>query len=386
MKGASLIPRAQSTAEAIVIPLIALIAALLVFGTFVGIYARVDPRDVFFLIYKGSFASAYSWQNTIRRASPLLLTALCTALPARLGLVIIGGEGALVLGGLCAAESPIWLQHVLPHAPPLVVLLWMFVIGFTVGGTWIALAGALKYYRGVNETISSLLLAYIAIAVFNQLVEGAWRDPASLNKPSTVPIDPAVMIGNIPGMTVHWGPVIGVVCCILAYIFMQHTTVGFAARIAGGNLRAARVAGLSVGKLVLLVCFLAGGAAGLAGTIEVAAVQGQANATGLIAGYGYAGILVAFMARQSPLGVIPVSLLLGGMAASNGLLQRRLHLPDASTLVLQGILFVMILASESYYGRFRIFKPIRPSSAPDGPQAAANSPAPSTSENEVARV
>jgi simple sugar transport system permease protein len=165
---------------------------------------------------------------------------------------------------------------------------------------------------------------------------------------------------------------------------MQHTTVGFAARIAGGNLRAARVAGLSVGKLVLLVCFLAGAAAGVAGTIEVAAVQGQANATGLIAGYGYAGILVAFMARQSPLGIIPVSLLLGGMAASNGLLQRRLHLPDASTLVLQGILFVMILASESYYGRFRIFKAIRLSSAPEGPQAATNSPAPTANENEVA--
>jgi simple sugar transport system permease protein len=252
----------------------------------------------------------------------------------------------------------------------------MVVGGMVMGGTWIVIAGALREYRGVNETISSLLLAYIAIALFNHLVEGPWRDPNSLNKPSTVPIDPAVMIGNIPGTTVHWGPVIGVACCILAWIFMQHTTIGFAARIAGGNLRAARVAGLSVGKLVLLVCFLGGGAAGLAGTIEVAAVQGQANATGLIAGYGYAGILVAFMARQSSLGVIPVSLLLGGIAASNGLLQRRLDLPDASVLVLQGILFVMILASESYYGRFRIFKSLGAAPAAGGQPAIAEPPAP----------
>jgi ABC-type uncharacterized transport system permease subunit len=381
MKGASLIPRAQNAAEAIVIPIVALIAALLVFGAFVGIYAQVNPLQVFFLIYKGGFASSFAWQDTIVRASPLMLAALCTALPARLGLVIIGGEGALVLGGLFAAESPLWLAHALPHAAPIIVLWWMFIVGFAVGGAWIALAGALKYYRGVNETISSLLLAYIAIAIFNHLVEGPWRDPASLNKPSTVPIDPAVMIGNIPGTSVHWGPVIGVVCCTLSYIFMQHTTLGFAARIAGGNLRAARVAGLSVGKLVLLVCFMAGGFAGFAGTIEVAAVQGQANATGLIAGYGYAGILVAFMARQSSLGVIPVALLLGGIAASNGLLQRRLDLPDASVLVLQGILFVMILASESYYGKFSIFKPSGPSPAPAPPPPVAP-----LAEGEVAHV
>ena len=383
MKGASLIPRAQSAAEAIVIPIVALLASLVLFGAFVAIFAQVNPFEVVTLIYERGFGSAFAWQHTIVRASPLLLAALCTALPARLGLVIIGGEGALVLGGLFAAQTPVYL----PHAPPVGVIIAMIVVGFTVGGMWIALAGALKYYRGVNETISSLLMAYIAIAIFNHLVEGAWRDPASLNKPSTIPIGVSNMIGNIPGTDVHWGPVFGVVCCILAFIFMQHTTVGFAARIAGGNLRAARVAGLSVGKLILLVCFLGGGAAGLAGTLEVAAVQGQANATGLIAGYGYTGILVAFMARQSPLGIIPVAILLGGIAESNGSLQRRLDLPDATALVLQGILFVMILASESYYGRFRIFNhgsartPASPPPAP--PQATPSDPA---AENEVAHA
>jgi simple sugar transport system permease protein len=90
--------------------------------------------------------------------------------------------------------------------------------------------------------------------------------------------------------------------------------------------------------------------------VEVAAVHGSANAS-LVAGYGYTGILIAFIARQNPLAVIPVALMFGGIAASGGLLQRRLDLPDATILVLQGIAFVMILASDTLYGRFRIFQP-----------------------------
>jgi simple sugar transport system permease protein len=106
----------------------------------------------------------------------------------------------------------------------------------------------------------------------------------------------------------------------------------------------------------MITCFLAGASAGLAGMVEVAAVHGSANAS-LVAGYGYTGILIAFIARQNPLAVIPVALMFGGIAASGGLLQRRLDLPDATILVLQGIAFVMILASDTLYGRFRIFQP-----------------------------
>jgi simple sugar transport system permease protein len=131
---------------------------------------------------------------------------------------------------------------------------------------------------------------------------------------------------------------------------------GFALRIVGGNVRAARLAGLPVGILILASCFLGGAAAGLAGMAEVAAVHGSANAS-LIAGYGYAGILVSFIARHNPLAIVPVATLVGGIAASGGMLQRRLDLPDATVLVLQGIAFMVILASETLYGRFRMFQP-----------------------------
>jgi len=337
-------------AEYVVIPACALLASLVLFGIFVAFFGK-NPLDLYYYMYQGAFGTWFSWQNTLTRAAPLILTALCTALPAQLGMVIIGGEGALLIGALCATSAAL----AMPWATPLVVDVAMAVAGMIGGGLWIMLAGALRQYRGVNETISSLLLVYIALAILNFLVEGPMRDPTSLNKPSTPEIGAANMIGSIPGMDVHWGFVFGIIAAVLSYILIYHTVFGFAARVAGGNLRAARVVGLSVGKLILIICFLAGAAAGLAGMFEVAAVQGRTNAN-LAAGYGFAGILVAFLSRQNPLAVIPVSILLGGIGASGGLLQRRLGLPDASVLVLQGMIFVMVLASDSVYGRLRIFK------------------------------
>jgi simple sugar transport system permease protein len=241
--------------------------------------------------------------------------------------------------------------HALAGGTPLMIQVAMALAAMIVGAVWIALAGALRHYRGVNETIASLLITYIAIAIFNHLVEGALKDPASLNKPSTAPVPAAAMLGHLPGLDVHWGLGFGAVACVIAYVLVQHTTWGFAMRVAGGSVRAARLAGLPVGALVLGACALGGSAAGLAGMVEVAAVHGSANAS-LIAGYGYAGILVAFIARQNPIAIVPVAVLVGGISASGGMLQRRLDLPDATVLVLQGLAFMLILGSETLYGRF----------------------------------
>jgi general nucleoside transport system permease protein len=339
--------RLGGAAEYVVIPALALLVSLVLFGMFVALSGK-SPLDLYFYMYQGAFGTWFSWQNTLTRSAPLILTALCTALPAQLGMVIIGGEGALLIGALGATAAAL----ALPAAPPLVVQIAMMVAGMSAGGLWIAMVGGLRHYRGVNETIASLLLVYIALAVLNQLVEGPMRDPTSLNKPSTREIGAANMIGSIPGTDIHWGFAFGIVAAILAYVLIYHTVFGFAARVAGGNIRAAKVVGLAVGRLILVTCFLAGAAAGLAGMVEVAAVQGRANAN-LAVGYGFTGILVSFLARHNPLAVIPVAILLGGIGASGGLLQRRLGLPDASVLVLQGIIFVTVLASESLYGRFR---------------------------------
>jgi simple sugar transport system permease protein len=232
----------------------------------------------------------------------------------------------------------------------------MAVIAAVVGGIWVGIVGYLRHARGVNETISSLLMTYIGIAIMNFFVEGMLRDLSNPNKPSTRPLGDAYMMGKIPGTDVHWGLAVGLILAIVLQVLLSRTTFGFAVRVAGGNARAALAQGLPVGKLVVICCMIAGACAGLAGFFEVAAIQGSANAS-LVAGYGFTGILVAFLARHNPIAIIPVSIMFGGIVAAGGLIQRRMGLPDATVLVLQGLTFVVLLTSETLYGRFKIFQP-----------------------------
>jgi ABC-type uncharacterized transport system permease subunit len=342
--------RWRSKLESIAIPTGAIIVSLILFGIFV-LAAGADPLAVFASIKKAAFGSWYALQNTLVRAAPLMLCALCTAIPYRLGLVVIGNEGALVMGGLCA--TAVGLQ--IAGASALTMQLVMAMTGILAGGLWILAVGALKQYRGVNETISSLLMNYIAIALLNQAVNSWMKDPASLNKPSSYPIPDDKMLAPLGGTLVHWGLVFGIVFCALTWFLIQKTTFGFQIRTIGANVRAAQLVGLPVGTVTLVTCFLAGAAPGLAGMVEVAAVHGRANES-LNAWYGYGGILVAFLARQNPLGCILVSVLLGGILASGGILQRAHRLPDATILVFQGIVFLTVLYSESLYGRFKLFR------------------------------
>jgi general nucleoside transport system permease protein len=337
--------------EALLVPSAALVLAAGAFSLFL-LFLGKSPADFFALVWRGAFGSWFSFQNTLQRAAPLLLTALCVAIPAHLGLVVIGGEGAVVLGGLAGAAIAVPLIG----APPLVVQIAMGIAGLAAGGAWIGLAGWLRAWRGINETISSLLLAYVALALFNHIVEGPLRDPLSLNKPSTAPIGDANMLGTLPGTDIHAGLPIGIVACIAFWVLIYRTSFGFACRVTGGNIRAAQLQGLPVARLIVIACALGGACAGLAGVIEVAAVHGNANAS-LAAGYGYAGILIAFLARHNPLAIAPMALLVGGITASGGLVQRRLNVPDATVLVLQGMIFFSILTSETFYGRLRWFQP-----------------------------
>ncbi len=360
--------------ETLVITLAALAGSLLLFSLFILLYSSVAmdrtvwPPQLWGAIFDGGFGSRRAWMNALSKGAPLILTALCTALPARLGLVIIGNEGAFVLGGLAAAVVGLMLSALSFPIPQL----GMLVAAMVVGALFIGIAASLYHWRGVNATISSLLLTYVAIGVFDYLVEGPLRDPGSLNKPSTRPISPEAIIGTIPGLDVHWGLVFGILACVLAYILMDHTTFGFAVRMTGGNVRAAQGAGLPVGRLIIITCLLGGAAAGLAGAFEIAAVHKQANGGLYAARLGYTGILVSFVARHHPLGIMPVALLFGGLKASSDTLQIRLGLPDASVDVLVGIVFVLILLSETLYGRIKVFQPqlTLPEPAPSAPDKA----------------
>jgi general nucleoside transport system permease protein len=341
-------------AEMLTISALAVLGAAALFSLLL-IVLGTAPSEFFALLWRGGFGTWFSLQNTLVRAVPLIFTALAVAIPAQLGLVVIGGEGAFVLGGFAAACAALPFHG---GGPSTLVMAAMVAAALVAGSLWIGLVGALRHFRGVNETISSLLMSYLAIAIMNYFVDGPLRDPNSPIKSSTLPIGDANMIGNIPGTSVHWGLLFAVALALVAWVLMRRTTFGFAARLTGGNVRAARAQGLPVGRLIISACALAGACAGLAGYFEVAAVQGRANAS-LAAGYGFSGILVSFLARHNALAIVPVAILVGGISAAGGLIQRRLDLPDATVLLLQGTVFVILLVSETLYGRFAVFRPKR---------------------------
>ena len=352
LRASSLGLRLRAGSEYVVVPALAVIAALALFCLFLLVLGK-SPATFLDLLWLGGFGTAFSWSNTLQRAAPLILTALTVAIPAHLGLTVIGGEGALVLGGLAAAAVAI--PFVGSGVPAMLVMPLMVVCAATTGALWIGLVGWLRYRRGVNETIASLLLSYIAIAILNFCVDGPLRDLNQPIKASTLPIGAAYAVGKLPGLSVHWGLAAGILLAVALGVLMSRTTFGFAAKITGGNMRAAQAQGLPVGRLIFTCTMIAGASAGLAGYFEVAAVQGRANAS-LAAGYGFTGILVSFLARHNPIAIVPVAILLGGLGAAGGIVQRRMGLPDATVLLLQGLIFVVLLASETLYGRFPLFR------------------------------
>lgn len=341
----------RGRAETALITLGAMAAAFALFGLFL-LANGLSPLHVYAVLWLGGFGTSFSLQATLTQAAPLMLTALCVAIPARAGLLVIGGEGALVAGGVCAVLAGVAAAGV----PPAVGTLLVCAAGAAAGAAWIGMAGALKHWRGVNETISTLLLNYIAIALLNHLVSGPIRDHAVSLKVTSWSIPQAFMVEAIPEIGVHWGLALGVIACLAAHALLKYSVPGFAIAVLGGNPRAAQLVGLPIGRLTLLACGLGGAAAGLAGAIEIVAVHGAASSS-LVVGFGYAGILVAFLARQNPLAIVFFAFLVGGISASGGLMQRRFDMPDAATQVLQGLIFLCVLGSNALYGRLRMFRP-----------------------------
>src|SRR5215831_10883409 len=233
--------------ESLLLSLIAVSVAALLFGAFLALHGH-DPLVVYRTLYLGAFGTRFSVETTLTQAAPLLLTALCTLIPARVGLLVIGAEGAVVLGGIGAVLAGVALAS----APGVVGAVLTIAAGALAGGLWIGAAGALKHFRGVNETISTLLLNYIAIALLNHLVSGPICDFSQTLKAQSWSIPKAFMIGNMPGWSVHWGLLIGLVGCVILNVLLRHTTLGFAMDVLGGNRRAAQMAGLPLGRLILL--------------------------------------------------------------------------------------------------------------------------------------
>lgn len=325
--------------EAIVTVISSTVLFLLIGGLFFALVGQ-SPLELFPAIIEAAFGSPYAWTETLLKTAPILLCAIATALPAKLGLISVGAEGQLYVGALLGTAPVLaWFD-----APGWVLLPLMLASGILGGAMWAALPGLLKAGLGINETISTLLLNYVAILLVNFAVYGPWKDPANLGWPATAPFPDAAKLPTWGDSELHLGIALGLAAALLLFGLLSCSKWGMALRIMRSNRKLALGTGFHYGRQVVLVMAIAGAFAGIAGIAETAMIQGRLQPD-ISNGYGLSGFLVAWMAGQHFLRIIPLAILVGGLAASTDALQLFAQLPSSSAVVMQGILFSCAIAT-----------------------------------------
>ena len=333
---------------AVAVPIGATLGALCA-GAVVLALAGVNPLAAYLVLVAEPFGSAFGWTETIVKTIPLILTGLAVLLPARMRLWNIGAEGQLQCGAIGAAWIALWTP--LGHSPAAVPAL--LLAGMAAGALWGLIPAVLRAWLSVNETITTLLLNYVALLGVDYLIYGPWKDPGSLGFPLSSPFPASARLPVlIPGTRVHLGLLVALAAVAAAMIVLGRTRWGFEIRVIGDNPQAARYAGISLGRNILLVMAAAGALAGLAGAGEASAIAGRLE-HGLSPGYGYTGIIVAWLARLDPLATVLVAVLLGGLFLGGDGLQISLGLPLAVVSMLQGLIFFFVLGAEKLAGSRR---------------------------------
>ncbi|MCG6893741.1 MAG: ABC transporter permease [Desulfobacteraceae bacterium] len=311
----------------------------------------VSPLAAYGTMARGAFGSFYHFSEVVVRAIPLMLTGLAVAVAATMLLWNIGCEGQLVWGGIFAAGTGLYL---IPHLPPFLAIPAVIAAGAAGGLLWGLIPGLLRAYLAVNEILSSLLLNYIAIIFMEHLYFGPWRNPEGFGFPGTAQIGEAARIPHWFGTRIHLGLVLALVMAALVFAALRYTRWGYQVRAIGLNPQAARYAGFRIRGQIVFIMGLSGALAGLAGMAEVSGIHFRLQ-QGLAVGYGYDGIIVAWLARLNPLAVPLVALLLGALIVGGEQLQSVLHLPASISMVLEAVLLFGLLLSESL-ARYRLVR------------------------------
>lgn len=293
-----------------------------------------------------AFGDSYSLSESLVKATPILLCALAVILPARLGLISVGGEGQLYFGALTGTAVVVSF----PQAPVLLLLPAMLAAGALGGAIWSGAAGLLRARCNVNETISTLLMNYVAVLLVNYAIYGAWKDPASLGWPASIAFPPAATVPSLFGTRVHAGLIVGVIAALVLHVGVTYARWGIVLKVLSGNRKVGAMAGLNFVRQTLLVMAIGGALAGFAGICETSAIQGRLQA-GLSVGYGLTGFLVAWLSGQHFLRAIPIAILIGGLIAAGDALQLYSKIPSASATILQGLLFAAALGASGLAGR-----------------------------------
>lgn len=331
----------HSTLMIWVTPIIALALTLVVGGTLFYLmgYSPVETLIVYFL---SPISDLYGVSELLVKASPLAMIAVGLALGFRANVWNIGAEGQLTLGAITGSALVIYF----PGSENILLLPAMLILGMLGGMAWAAIPAFLKTRYNTNEILSSLMLVYVAFLLLSVLIHGPWRDPMGFGFPESVDFPDA---GSVPrilaGTRLHAGTLLALLVAIGGWVLLARTVIGFQIRVAGQPSKAARYAGVRSNVIVWIMLLGCGGLAGLAGIIEVAGPIGQLQPN-ISPGYGFTAIIVAFLGRLHPAGIVPASLVLALSYLGGESVQIKLGLPIGIAGVFQGMLLFFLLACD----------------------------------------
>jgi simple sugar transport system permease protein len=298
-----------------------------------------NPVDVYADAWTSTFANSASVEQIFIKAAPFLLGALAVAVPARAGLVNVGGEGQIIIGAVAAGGIALALDTTLGGG---MVIAAMALAAMAAGAAWAGLAALLRLTVGINETVSTLLMNYIALDVLLYLIYEPWKDPNGTGQPTSRELADAAKLPYIGTTAVHIGFVVALIAAAVVWVVLRHTSWGFRLKVVGGNPEAARRAGLPVATLLLSAMLLGGALAGLAGMVHYAGIEYKLR-PGLTTNFGYIAFLASWLARHNPLSIVLAALLLAAIAVSGDSLQLDSGLPAATVNILMGLVLMAVL-------------------------------------------
>ncbi len=320
--------------QAIVIALITIIV-----GTGLIVMSNADPMEAYANFFRGIFGNLNGFCEVFVKATPLIFTGLGCAVAFRTGFFNIGAEGQFYMGALTSAMVALGLQGI----PGIVRIILALIIGFLAGGIWALIAAIFKAKFGISEIIVTIMLNYIAINLIGLAVRTFLMDPAG-SVPQSAKIDESALLMQIlPPTRLHVGFIIALLAVVIVWYLLEKTTLGYEIKVVGFNKRAAACNGISVMKNIVISAFLSGGLAGLAGVVEVLAIQ-KKLLEGISSNCGYTAVLIALMAGNHPVGVVVASIAMAAMQVGANTMQRQLGVPSAIVDILVGLVVLLILA------------------------------------------
>ncbi|MEB2843426.1 ABC transporter permease [Rhizobiales bacterium RZME27] len=334
-------PRA-STAFAAISPLLALVLTLFFGGLMFWLMGK-DPVATLYTFFVEPLFDVWSLHELVIKAAPLILIAVGLSICYRSNNWNIGAEGQFTIGAITGSILPV----LMPQWHSVLLLPAMLIMGMLGGALYAGIPALLKTRFNTNEILTSLMLVYIAQLFLDWLVRGPWRDPQGYNFPKTISFAPeAILPELLDSGRAHWAAVFAIVAAVALWFMMRFMLKGFEVSVLGQAERAGRFAGFSSKKMVWFALMLSGALAGLAGISEVSGSIGHLQPS-ISPGYGFTAIIVAFLGRLNPLGIIASGLVLaltylGGEAA-----QLSIGISDKISRVFQGLLLFFVLSCDT---------------------------------------